>query len=657
MARHPTPKALPPPPKPRVLEEIVTVLADRIIGGAVAPGDTLPSEMELTGEFGVSRTTVREALHILATRGLVQPRRRVGTVVLDRDHWNFLDPTVLERLSRSQGGAAYFRSLMDARLAIEPPIAEMAAGRATAHDAAELEAAVAAMVETLPDDVTGFGAAELRFHLALVAATHNLFLGLMASAVRVALHESAIRTVKLTLSHGRMIAGYRRVSEAVRLRQPETARAAMTSLLQTFRDEEAAEPASRRWPGPSSRLVAPPAAGLATVDTLALHRDFEALYGAVPRIVRAPGRVNLIGEHTDYNGGLALPMALEQGVWAAVGPRADRRVVLRTEVDAEAFEFSLDDHDPVPRQDWTDYVRGVAVMLERTGFWLRGANLLVRGTVPMGGGLGSSAALEVAVGHALMTNSDLPVDPLRLAQCCQWAENDFVGLRCGILDQYASCFGVAGHALLVDCRQLAATPIALPQAVRVVVCNTMVRHDLPRSAFNELRRECERGAAILSTVLPGVAMLADVRPGDLERHRALLPADTYRLCRHVVSETRRVAEAAEALSVADFGRLGALMIESHRSSRDHFGISCRELDLMVDIATAQPGCYGARLTGGGFGGCTVNLVAADALGDFLDAVGRAYHQSTGIVPSLFSCSPAAGVGSADPELALMRPYS
>lgn len=654
MAKKPTPQLPPPPRKPRVLEEIVSVLADRIIGGTVAPGETLPSEMELTAEFGVSRTAVREALHILATRGLVQPRRRVGTVVLDRSHWNFLDPTVLDRLAKSQGGPAYFRSLMDARLAIEPPIAEMAASRATAHDAAELEAAVAAMVETLPDHVAAFGAAELRFHLALVAATHNLFIGLMASAVRVALHESTVRTAKLTLSHGRMIAGYRRVSEAIRMRQPETARTAMTALLQTFRDEEAAEPEGRRWPGQTPRLVPPGSVGVATVDTLTLHRDFEALYGAVPRIIRAPGRVNLIGEHTDYNGGLALPVALEQGVWVAVGPRADRRVVIRTEMEAQAVEFSLDDHDPTPRQDWTDYARGVAVMLERTGFWLRGANLLLRGTVPMGGGLGSSAALEVAVGQALMVNSDLAVDPLRLAQCCQWAENEFVGMRCGILDQYAACFGVAGHALFLDCRALQATPVAIPASLSIVVANTMVRHDLPRSAYNELRRECERGAALLSTVLPGVTSLRDVTPADLERHRTLLPAEPLRLARHVVAENERVREAAEALYGGDFARAGAAMVESHRSSRDNFGISCRELDLMVDIALTQPGIFGARLTGGGFGGCTVNLVATEALTAFIDGLGRGYHQATGIVPSIFTVTPAAGVGPADPELALIR---
>jgi galactokinase len=654
MAKKASPQLPPPPRKPRVLEEIVSVLADRIIGGQVAAGETLPSEMELTVEFGVSRTAVREALHILATRGLVQPRRRVGTVVLDRGHWNFLDPTVLDRLAKSQGGPAYFRSLMDARLAIEPPIAEMAASRATAHDAAELEAAVAAMVETLPNDVPAFGAAELRFHLALVAATHNLFIGLMASAVRVALHESAVRTAKLTLSHGRMIAGYRRVSEAIRLRQPEAARLAMTTLLKTFRDEEAAEPEGRRWPGHAPRLPAPAGAAAATVDTLALHRDFEALYGAMPRIVRAPGRVNLIGEHTDYNAGLALPVALEQGVWVAVSPRADRRVVLRTETDAEGVAFSLDDHDPTPRQDWTDYARGVAVMLERTGFWLRGANLLVRGTVPMGSGLGSSAALEVAVGHALMTNSDLPVDLLRLAQCCQWAENDFVGMRCGILDQYATAFGVAGHALYLDCRALEATPIRLPDDVAIVVANTMVRRDLPRSAYNEFRRECERGAALLSTVLPGVTTLRDVDLPALERHRALLPGDTYRLCRHVVTENERVRAMAEALFAGDFERCGAAMIDSHRSSRDNFGISCRELDLMVDLALARPGVYGARLTGGGFGGCTVNLVAAEAAAGFVDGLGRAYHQATGIAPSIFICTPAAGVGLADPELALTR---
>lgn len=630
--------------KRRVYETIVAALVDRILSGAVVPGKTLPSELDLAAEFGVSRTAVREALQVLTTGGFVLPKRRAGTIVLDRSHWNYLDPTILDYIGRSEGDPPFFRGLMEARLAIEPPIAEMAATQSSARDAANLEAIVANMAEALQDDVTSFGEAELKFHLSLIAATHNPFLDLLTGGIRAALRSSSSRIARLSLSHERLIGCYRRVAEAVRMRQPEDAKAAMTSLLQILRDEEAGDPVALRWPGTPGQIVAIGPTNPPQLDVDALRRDFETIYRETPLIVRAPGRVNLIGEHTDYNGGLALPLTLEHGMWVATSRRTDRKIVLRSDIDARVITVDIDDRKPALKHDWTDYARGVALMLERAGYSLSGANLLLRSTVPVGGGLGSSAALEVGVGYALLAASEIEIDPLRLAQCCQWAENEIVGMRCGIMDQYASALGVAGHALLLDCRALKSVPIKIPDSLRVVVCNTMVRHDLPRSSYNELRRECERGMAILSTLVPNVTHLCDVSSEALEQHKTRLPVDTYRLCAHVVSETQRVREAADALSSGDFTRCGDLMVESHKSSRFNFGISCQELDLMVDCALKVPGVYGARLTGGGFGGCTVNLVDADALPRFLEAVPRTYRDATGIRPSIFVCTPTDGAG-------------
>lgn len=627
-----------------LIDGVVEALTDRIIEGQVAPGDTLPGELELAAEFGISRTTVREALRVLSTCGLIEARRRIGTVVQSREHWNLLDATILERLGRWDGGAPVFREMMAARLAFEPPIAGLAAEGGSARDAAALEAAVEAMAAALPDDVAAFAEAELEFHMALVGAAHNRFVELTSRPIRVVLKASSARTVRLSLSHDRMIAGYRRVSEAVRLRDASAATNAMTALLATFRDEAEAEPAPRLWPGPASRLGGMPAPTATQVDVAALERAFVEQFGRRPAIVRAPGRVNLIGEHTDYNGGWALPLAIERGVWAAVAPRGDRKVVLRSGGDGRSVTFDLDDRSAVPLRDWSDYGHGVALALERAGHRLVGADLLISGTLPLGGGLGSSAALEVAIGYGLLHAAGIAVDPLSLARACQSAENDFVGLRCGIMDQYASCMGVAGHALSLDCRQMASRPILLPGSVAVVVCNTMVRHELTRSAYNERRRECERGVAILSTRVAGISSLGEMTADDLEANRGRLPEVTYRCCRHVISENARARAAAAALEAGDFALLGDLMVQSHRSSRDDFDISCRELDVMVEAALSVRGVYGARLTGGGFGGCTVNLVATDSLGAFLEAVPRSYRAATGIDPMLFTCLPADGAG-------------
>lgn len=379
-----------------------------------------------------------------------------------------------------------------------------------------------------------------------------------------------------------------------------------------------------------------------------LATQFTHRFGAVPRVFRAPGRVNIIGEHTDYNEGFVLPAALEQATYIAVAPRDDRRLRVRSLAYDVTMEVDLDDPDLGPREDWSDYVVGVAVELERAGHHLVGADLMIDGDLPIGAGLSSSAALEVALGRALLGVAGLAVEPVVLAHYCQRAENGFVGMRCGIMDQLISCCAVASHALLIDCRHLEMRPIPIDPSVRLMVSDTMVHHEHARGTYNLRRQECERGVALLSTVLGSIAALRDVTPHDLERHAGLLPEPILRRCRHVVSENARVSAAAAALDSGDLALCGRLMNESHESLRTDYEVSCPELDLMVELARGVRGVLGARMTGGGFGGCTVSLVEAEAVDRFTEIVGRAYQEATGKVSSIIACRPGPGAGPVVP---------
>jgi galactokinase len=304
----------------------------------------------------------------------------------------------------------------------------------------------------------------------------------------------------------------------------------------------------------------------------------------------------------------------------------------------------LDDPAPSPRHDWTDYVRGVAVMLRQAGHRLVGADLLIDSDVPIGSGLSSSAALEVSTGYALLDCAGLAVDRTQLALCCQRAENEFVGMRCGIMDQFISCHGAAGHALLLDCRSLAFRLAPIEPSVRLVICNSMVRHELAAGEYNLRRAECERGVALLAASLPGIHALRDVSTAQLTAHAATLPELTFRRCRHVVTENDRVLRAGVALEAGQVEEFGRLMNESHRSMRDDYEISCRELDVLAELACRVDGALGSRMTGGGFGGCTVSLVRADAVERFRASLTAGYAATTGITPEIVVCSPGDGVG-------------
>ena len=373
---------------------------------------------------------------------------------------------------------------------------------------------------------------------------------------------------------------------------------------------------------------------------------FREEFGGEPALYSAPGRVNLIGEHTDYNDGFVLPAALEMSTWVAAATRPDRLLRVRSMLGGETLTFNLDDPAPVPRHDWSDYVRGVALMLQRDGHVLTGADLLIDSDVPIGSGLSSSAALEVSTGFALLDRAGITVDRVQLALCSQRAENEFVGMRCGIMDQFISCNGAAAHALLLDCRSLAFRLVPMDPSVRLMICNSMVHHNLAAAGEYNLRREeCERGVALLAPLLPGITALRDVDMDQLAAHEAAMPELTFRRCRHVVTENDRVVRAAAALEAGKVVEFGRLMNQSHRSMRDDYEISCHELDLLVEIACGLDGVLGSRMTGGGFGGCTVSMVRADAVERVTAELEAQYSAATEKHPEIFVCSPGDGVSA------------
>ena len=387
----------------------------------------------------------------------------------------------------------------------------------------------------------------------------------------------------------------------------------------------------------------------------ALRNEFVERFGASPNFFQAPGRVNLIGEHTDYNAGFVMPAAIQFYTTVGMARRTDRRLRVRSTNFSQDFEAPLPDSHAAPLAHgsvahWSDYVMGVAQALQRHGVALSGADLLIHGEVPLGSGLSSSAALEVAVALALADGVSL--DRISLAKICQRAENDYVGMRCGIMDQFASACGRSGHALMLDCRSLEhqLLPLQAPRthagpATQLVICNTMVRHKLAGGEYNRRREQCEAGVRALAQIMRGVETLRDVSVEGLQMNGAYLDELLHRRCRHVVTENERVVRAAAALRASDLAGFGQLMRESHQSLRDDYEVSCDELDLMVSLADGIDGVYGARMTGGGFGGCTVNLVRAEAAPRFAELIAERYRGATGHAPEIFVCEAADGAAA------------
>ena len=375
-----------------------------------------------------------------------------------------------------------------------------------------------------------------------------------------------------------------------------------------------------------------------------LAEQFKGSFGVEPSIFGAPGRVNLIGEHTDYNDGFVMPCAIGLGTRVAISPREDRQLVIQSKQFPGQFTFDLDALPERSSGAWFDYVLGIAVILQRDGHALKGANLLVDGEVPIGAGLSSSAAIEVASSLALLSVNESKLPMTAVAQLCQRSENTFIGARVGIMDPFVSCMAKAEHALFLDCRSLDFELIPIPERVRTVVCNTMVKHALASGEYNSRREECEEGVRILAKWYPDIRALRDVSIDELVSHRKDIPETIFKRCCHVVEENERVRDGARRLGSGDLRGFGELMRQSHRSLRDLYEVSCRELNIMVEAADGLPGYYGGRMTGGGFGGSTINLVEATDAHAFAHEIADRYLKETGIKPDVYICSAAEGAG-------------
>lgn len=351
---------------------------------------------------------------------------------------------------------------------------------------------------------------------------------------------------------------------------------------------------------------------------------------------RAPGRVNLIGEHTDYNDGFVLPMAIDRHAWIAFTPRQDKLVRVYALDYGEESEFSLaalQKGGPV----WAEYIKGVAWAMQENGYEVRGWQGVLGGDVPSGAGLSSSAAVELAAARTFSQSSGVEWEAVHMAKLAQRAENDWVGVNCGIMDQMISAVGIENHAILIDCRSLEFQPAPLSPGCIVVVMDTGTRRGLVDSAYNERRVQCEAAAAYFK-----VSALRDVSPEEFEARAAGLEAVTRRRARHVIYENKRTLEARERMQAGDAAGFGRLMNASHTSLRDDFEVSSPELDLMTNLAQAHSGCYGARMTGAGFGGCAVALVHLDAVMGFVEEINTAYRSVTHKTPQLTICRAVTG---------------
>ncbi|MBN1937560.1 MAG: galactokinase [Anaerolineae bacterium] len=377
-----------------------------------------------------------------------------------------------------------------------------------------------------------------------------------------------------------------------------------------------------------------------------LRHEFVRTYDAKPElIVRAPGRVNLIGEHTDYNDGYVLPIAIDRSVLVAVAARTDRTVRLHA-VDFDAQDaFSLEHIDHAETQKWSNYQRGVASVLLRRGFDLPGVDVAFSSDVPIASGLSSSAALEVGTAVMWQTLVGFALSRPELALLCQRAENTFVGVNCGIMDQFISALGQKNAALFIDCRTLDYKPVSLPAQIAVVVMDTAKRRGLTDSAYNTRRAECEQGVRFLQRHLPNITALRDVSVSEFERYAHELPQNVQMRCRHVVSENQRVLDFVAASDRGDTQSMGEMINASHISLRDDYAVSCAELDAMVEAAWRAPGVIGARMTGAGFGGCAVALVEKTQAEAFVAQVAPVYEQTTRLVPNLYVCQAEDGAGA------------
>lgn len=371
-------------------------------------------------------------------------------------------------------------------------------------------------------------------------------------------------------------------------------------------------------------------------------RAHQQRFGHAGRVFAAPARVNLIGEHTDYTGGFVMPMAIDFQTIAVVSAREDGRAVFYSANYDEEVGFETTSPRRKPSGRWSDYAAGVLWSLRKEGVAVGGFNMSLEGDVPLGAGLSSSASVEVTTAMALLGHAGVELPLEKVATLCRRAENEYVGAKSGIMDQFAVAGCVANRAMLLDCRALTYELLPLPDAVRVVICNSMVKHAVATGEYGDRSTEVEAGQSVLQRERPGVKLLRDATLEDLATCRDLMTAASFKRCRHIITENARVLQAREALLQGDVEWFGALMVEAHVSVRDDFAASCEEVDVLVSIAMQQAECFGARITGGGFGGCSVNIVRADAAEKFVATLRRDYAAKTGIDPDCFVCTPSDG---------------
>jgi len=367
-----------------------------------------------------------------------------------------------------------------------------------------------------------------------------------------------------------------------------------------------------------------------------LTDSFRSLFHDEPRLFCSPGRVNLIGEHTDYNEGFVLPAAIDKAIYLAIGPRSDNKLHIVAHDLGKTYQGSLDQLEKT--DTWADYLLGVLAQLKQAGHSFGGLNCLFGGTIPMGSGLSSSAALENAVGFAVNELYGLGLSRIDLVRLSQRAENEFVGAKVGVMDMFASMMGKAGHVIKLDCRSLDYTYAPLQmEGIRIVLCDSRVKHSLVSSEYNTRRAECEAGVRLLQAVYPSISSLRDVTMAMLDEHVKTANPHLYRRCAYVVQENQRLLDGVAALESGDVAAFGQYMYGSHEGLSRWYEVSCPELDILVDIARQQPGVLGARMMGGGFGGCTINLVQEDALNAFSEHITKEYFARTGKDTYLHTC--------------------
>jgi galactokinase len=374
-------------------------------------------------------------------------------------------------------------------------------------------------------------------------------------------------------------------------------------------------------------------------EALRLHQQRFGLEG---KLFAAPARVNLIGEHTDYTGGLVMPMAIDFRTVAVLSKRDDQRAVFYSANYEEETSSEVASLERAPKGHWSDYPAGVLWSLQQQGIVVRGFNISLSGDVPLGAGLSSSASVEVATALALLAHAGASLPLKELATLCRRAENEYVGAKSGIMDQFVVAGAVAHRAMLLDCRSLTFELLPLPDQVRVVICNSMVKHAVATGEYGDRRDEVESGQAILQHERSHIRLLRDATLDDLEACKTKMSAASFARCKHIITENQRVLDAREALLHDDMKQFGSIMVEAHKSMRDDFAASCEEVDALVEIATRQPGCFGARITGGGFGGCTVNIVRAEVAEQFVATLKREYAAKTGIAAECFISAPSNG---------------